>query len=80
MANGIANNGKGNKKVSRPARQDEMTVVCVARLAKTQAKGLDGAGKSVRGCKEQLRNGEYVSIKLSDKPLQIKRADNENAR
>ena len=72
MANGI-----GNKKIGKPAEQNEKTVVCVSRLAKTNEKALDGAGKQVRGCKEQIQRGEYVTIKLSDKPLQIKRDDNE---
>ena len=81
MANGIANNENEEKKITkRPAGQNEKSVVCVARLAKTDERGLDGAGKPVRGCKEQLQNGEYVTIKLSDKPLQIKRNDNETVR
>ena len=72
MANGI-----GNKKIGKPADQKEKTVVCVSRLAKTNERGLDGAGKQVRGCKEQIQRGEYVTFKLSNKPLQIKRDDNE---
>lgn len=73
MANGIANNEKGKRKkpISRPADQNENTVVCVARIAKTNEKQLDGTGKEIRGCKEQIRNGEYVSIKVTDKPVQI---------
>ena len=80
MANGIGNNEKAKKQVSKPAEQNENTVVCVARLAKTNEKGLDGAGKQVKGCKEQLQSGEYVTIKLSNKPLQINRAENNEAR
>ena len=79
MANGIGNNELKKKKINTPAGKDDMTVVCVARLAQTE-KGLDGAGKKVKGCKEQLRNGEYITIKLSDKPLQINRTNNEEIR
>ena len=79
MANGIGNKELRKKKVNTPAGKDDMTVVCVARLAQTE-KGLDGAGKKVKGCKEQLKSGEYVTIKLSDKPLQINRPENEAGR
>ena len=73
MASGIANNEKEKKKkpISRPADQNENTVVCVARNDRTNATQLDGTGKEIRGCKEQIRNGEYVSIKVTDKPVQI---------
>ena len=36
MANGIGNNELRKKKVNRPAGKEDMTIVCVARLAQTE--------------------------------------------
>lgn len=71
MANGIAKNEKERKSIKKPAEQYENSLVCVARVAKTDEKALDGAGKEIRGCKEQIRAGEYVVIKLKDEPVQV---------
>lgn len=80
MANGIANNKKEEKKPKRrPAEQDEKSLVCVGGLVQTE-KELDVKGTPVRGCKEQIQRGEYVSIKISSKPLQVQRDDNETGR
>lgn len=80
MANGIANNKKEEKKqIKRPAEQNEKSLVCVGGLVQTD-KELDVKGTPVRGCKEQIQKGEYVSIKLSSKPLQVQRNNDETER
>lgn len=77
MANGIANNEKSKKKkISTPAEQRDKTNICLSSFAKTPSKGIIGfKGISTRDeLKEQIRNGEYVAIKLSDKPLQTEQS------
>ena len=77
MANGIANNEKEEKNPisKRPAEQNDNSNVCLSSFAKTPDRGITGfKGISTRDeLKEQIRNGEYKAIKLSDKPLQIER-------
>ena len=67
MANGIAN--------KRPSGQNEKSNVCVSRFAKTPTRGIEGfSGLSVRDAlKNQIKNGEYIAIKISDRPLQIEK-------
>ena len=82
MANGIANNREEEKKsISKsegkgPAEQGDNSDVCVSSFAKTPTKGIIGfRGISTRDeLKEQIRNGEYKAIKLSDRPIQIEQS------
>lgn len=77
MANGIANNGRSKKKkISTPAEQSDKTNICLSSFAKTPSKGIIGfKGISTRDeLKEQIRKGEYKSIKISDRPIQIEQS------
>ena len=74
MAKGIAKKKDENERIKKgPSSQTDKTNVCVSSFAETPDRGVIGfkgmaVGKSL---KEQIRDGEYKAIKLSDKPLQI---------
>ena len=69
MANGIGNN---ERKIV-PSGKNEKSNVCLSSFAETPNKGITGfKGISIHEkLKEQIRNGEYKAIKLSDKPLEV---------
>jgi len=82
MANGIGNNESKKQltnqvKIKSPAEKDEKSRVTVSSFADTLSKGITGfKGIATEDqLKGQLRNGEYVTIKVSDKPIEIKSED-----